>query len=57
MILFKKNGREVFVLSDIMFRATVMKQEKWCIFGVFCFSKRHMRLCRQTLALCRRETL
>ena len=57
MISFKTNGKEVFVLSDIMFRVNVMKRGKWCIFGAFCFSKRHMRLCRQTLALCRSETL
>ena len=57
MIIFKTNGKEVFVLSDIMFRVNVMKRGKWRILGAFCFSKRHMRLCRQTLALCRRETL
>ena len=54
MILFKTNGKEVFVLSDLMFRVNVMKRGKWCIFGVLCFSRRHMRLCRQTLTLCRR---
>ena len=57
MILFKTNDKEVFVLSDLMFRVNVMKRGKWCIFRAFCFSKRHMRLCRQTLALCRRQTL
>ena len=32
MILFKTNGKEVFVLSDLMFRVNVMKRGKWCIF-------------------------
>ena len=40
MILFKTNGK-VFVLSDLMFRVNVMKWGKWCIFGAFCFSRRH----------------
>ena len=42
MILFKTNGKEVFVLSDPMFRVILMKRGKYCIFGVFCFSKRHI---------------
>ena len=57
MILFKTNGKEVFVLSDLMFRVNVMKRGKWCIFGVFCFSRRHMRLCRQTLTLQKVDTM
>ena len=42
MISFKANGKEVFVLSDPMFRINVMKWGKWCIFGAFCFSRRHI---------------
>ena len=34
MILFKTNGKEVFVLSDPMFRVNAMKRGK-CIFGAF----------------------
>ena len=41
MIVFKANGKEVFVLSDPMFRVNVMKLGKWCIFGAFCFNKSH----------------
>ena len=39
MILFKANGKEVFVLSDTMFRVNVMKRGKWFILARFVLVK------------------
>ena len=37
MIVFKANGKEVFVLSDPMFRVNVMKWGKWVYFWSILF--------------------